>query len=448
MVQISDQNYPKYVAHHEKVLWTRFIIVFLGLWLFFTPIAFDYYMTSRIVMINDMAIGAAVVLFGLFAFSPTSKFFPYLLAILGIWLNFAPLVFWAPQPIMYLNDTLVGCLIIAFSILIPSVPGEFLNQGPEVPAGWTYNPSSWPQRLPTMCLAVVSWFLARYMATYQLGYTENMWDPFFGNNGTLQVITSDLSDSFPISDAGLGAMAYCIEFLMGAKGGVRRWYTMPWLVVIFGILVVPLGIVSILLVCSQPIIVHHWCTWCLTAATCCMFMITFAVNEVIAACQYIVSECAKGRSWWDVLWHGGAPSGATKDTRTPGFINSRGKIFSCMRWGVTLPWNLLLTAAFGIWLMVSPTVLNLTGWTANLNYIVGALTVVFSYVSLAEVARACRFLIAFFGIWEVVSVWVMNYPPFSHGTWINFVVGILMIIVCLPRGAIHEKYGSWDRFIF
>ncbi len=449
MAERTESKYKQYVAHHEKILWTRFIMVFLGLWLFFVPVAFDYYNTSHHVMINDMAMGVLVVICAFFAFSPTSKFFPYLLAIVGIWLNFAPLIFWAPTPIMYLNDTLVGCLIIAFSILIPSVPGEFLyDDAPSVPPGWTYNPSSWPQRLPTMCLAVISWFFARYMATYQLGYTNNMWDPFFGNEGTLQVITSSLSKSFPVSDAGLGAMAYCIEFLMGAKGGTRRWFTMPWLVVCFGILVVPLGIVSILLVCSQPIIVHHWCTWCLAAATCCMFMITFAINEVVAVCQYILSECKKGRGWWDVLWNGGTPNDATKDTRTPGFLNSKGQIFSCLRWGVTLPWNLVLTAFFGMWLMVSPYALGLTGMAANSNYVFGALTVVVSYVCMAEVVRAGRYFIVLFGAWEIVSVWVLNYPPFSQGVWINFVIGILMIFTCIPKGKIREKYGTWDRMIF
>lgn len=447
MGKVSEHDYPKYVQEHEKVMWTRFIMVFLGLWLFFVPICFDYYMRSNIVFINDMACGAAIVFFGICSFSPTSKFFPYLLAIIGIWLNFAPLVFWAPQPIMYLNDTLIGCLVIAFSILIPGVPGESLCQGNETPPGWSYNPSSWPQRLPTMFLAVISWFIARYMATYQLGYTTNMWDPFFGNNGTLQVITSKLSQSFPVSDAGLGAMAYCIEFLMGAKGGVRRWYTMPWLVVCFGILVVPLGIVSILLVCSQPIIVHHWCTWCLVAATCCMFMITFAINEVVAVCQYILSECKKGRGWWDVLWAGGEPDDATPDKRTPGFLNSKGQIFSCLRWGVTLPWNLVITAFYGIWLMVSPTVLHLQGFTADNNYVAGALTVVTSYVCMAEVVRAGRYLIILFGAWEVVSVWFLDYPPFGELTWINFAVGILMILTCLPKGKVIEKYGTWDKYI-
>lgn len=447
MADHSHKNYPLLVKHHEKILWTRFVLVFLGLWLFFIPIAMGYMGYSKSIMVNDMVVGVLVVLCALFSFSPTSKFFPYFLAILGVWLNFAPLAFWAPLSVMYLNDTLVGSLIIAFSILIPSVPGEALYEGPATPPGWSYNPSSWPQRLPTMFLAVISWFLARYMAAYQLGYIDVMYDPFFGDNGTIKVITSALSESFPISDAGMGAMAYCLEFLLGAKGGVRRWYTMPWLVVIFGILVVPLGIVSIILVCSQPIIVGNWCTWCLIAAGCCMFMVTFAVNEVIAACQYILSEHKKGRSWWNALWIGGEPSGATPDTRTPGFLNSKGKIFSAMGWGVTLPLNLFVTAACGIWLMVSPSIFSMKPMMANSCYITGALTVVCSFISMAEVIRAVRLFIAVLGVWTLISVITFAPAAMASRPWLNLVAGVLMIIFCLPRGKIREKYGTYDRFI-
>lgn len=41
---------------------------------------------------------------------------------------------------------------------------------------------------------------------------------------------------------------------------------MPWMVVMFGIFVVPLGIVSIVLVMLQPIGVGAWCALCLIAA--------------------------------------------------------------------------------------------------------------------------------------------------------------------------------------
>ncbi len=142
MADVSQKTYNELVENHEKIFWTRLVLIFFGLWLFFVPIAFGYLSSSKIVMINDMAMGVLVILFALFSFSPSSKFFPYGLAVIGIWLNFAPLAFWAPMGTMYLNDTLVGSLIIAFSILIPGVPKEALYTGPETPPGWSYNPSS------------------------------------------------------------------------------------------------------------------------------------------------------------------------------------------------------------------------------------------------------------------------------------------------------------------
>lgn len=51
-----------------------------------------------------------------------------------------------------------------------------------------------------------------------------------------------MSHSLPVSDAGLGSLAYTIEFLMGYMGATSRWRTMPWMVTIFGILVIPLGV--------------------------------------------------------------------------------------------------------------------------------------------------------------------------------------------------------------
>lgn len=448
MAHYSQGDHKQICQHHEKIIWSRFALLFLGAWLFFTPLTFGYYAQSKMVMHNDMLCGLLIFIFAFFAFSPTSKFFPYLIAIIGIWLNFAPLVFWAPTSTMYLNDTLVGSLVIAFSILIPQIPGESLYQGVAIPKGWDYNPSSWPQRLPTMILAVISWFFARYMAAYQLGYIDQMWDPFFGDQGTIKVITSDLSKSFPISDAGMGAMAYCLEFLLGAKGGVRRWYTMPWLVVCFGILVVPLGVVSILLVCSQPIIVGHWCTWCLAAATCCMFMITFAVNEVIAVGQYIHSECKSGRGWWDVLWSGGTPKAGTMDEKTPSLFQSPGKVFSAMGWGVTLPWNLLVTAACGVWLMTMPATMILNSNAANFDYVMGALVVVCSFISMAEVIRSVRYVIGLVGIWNLAAVWLFQIPVDGSRPWMQLVIGVLMILFCIPKGKVKHSYGSYDKFIF
>ena len=51
--------------------------------------------------------------------------------------------------------------------------------------------------------------------------------------------------------------------------------------VVFGILVVPLGVVSITLIVLQPIAVGAWCTPCLIAAAAMLVMISLTLDEVV-----------------------------------------------------------------------------------------------------------------------------------------------------------------------
>ena len=91
---------------------------------------------------------------------------------------------------------------------------------------------------------------------------DSVWDPFFRGDGELNgsetVITSAVSKAFPIADAGFGAVAYGLDVLTGAIGDRRRWRTMPWLVLIFGLLIIPLGLVSIVFIMIQPTIIGAW----------------------------------------------------------------------------------------------------------------------------------------------------------------------------------------------
>ena len=107
------------------------------------------------------------------------------------------------------------------------------------------------------------------------GYIDRIWEPFFGD-GTVRVLTSEMSKMWPISDAGLGAAAYTFEFLMAWMGGKTRWRTMPRMVTFFFILVVPLGLTHIALVISQPVVVGAWCTLCLAAAAVMLVMIPYS----------------------------------------------------------------------------------------------------------------------------------------------------------------------------
>ncbi|MFD2515367.1 hypothetical protein ACFSRY_15950 [Pontibacter locisalis] len=50
----------------------------------------------------------------------------------------APLIFWSPSAAAYINDTMVGALIIALTILVPGMPNMimYMEMGPQVPPGW------------------------------------------------------------------------------------------------------------------------------------------------------------------------------------------------------------------------------------------------------------------------------------------------------------------------
>lgn len=444
MVEMTPEIREKIKRNfHEKMVWTRFGTLFLGLWLLASPVTFGYAHTHS--RFSDWISGLLLILFGLISMKPNLSGWIWGGCVVGIWLQFAPLLFWAQESVIYVNDTLIGVLAIAFCVLVPLRPPQ-LEIGPLIPSGWTYNPSSWQQRIPVILFAVIGWFIARYLASYQLHYISTVWDPFFGL-GTQKVITSMISQEFPVPDAGLGAMAYSLEAIMGAKGGVRRWHTMPWIVVIFGILVVPLGFTSIILVMLQPIAVGAWCGLCLFIAACMLIMLALTIDEVVAVCQYLHRIRREGKPFWRIFFKGSEYSVDSVDTRTPSFHDSPGKVFRSMVWGVTIPWNLVLTALIGVWLLFSDPILGLKGILAHNSDVCGALIVVFSVISWAEVVRAFRYINILIALWFGIAPWIL--PGGTSLVMVHSgIVAIVVIILSLFRGKIKEKYGTWDRFIF
>ncbi len=320
--------------NQNKSPWTHYAIIGLGLWLIACTFSFTQH--SLPMAVSDIVCGILLIAISLYDLTFRQIWPRWTLSVVAVWLQFAPLAFWAPEAVTYLNDTLVGALVIALAVLIPKDPIEEAVSGASIPKGWSYNPSSWPQRIPIIFLGFFAWMFARYMACYQLGYLDNVYDPVFGN-GTRDVITSTVSKEFPVADAGLGAMAYTIETLMGAHGGVKRWHTIPWFVVLFAILVVPLGFTSIVLIMLQPIMVGHWCFWCLLTAVCMLFMIALALDEVIAVLHFLHQSKKKG-NFSKVFWRGGHAEGEETDSRTPSVASY--KMAGSMIWGISFPWNL------------------------------------------------------------------------------------------------------------
>jgi hypothetical protein len=433
----------------EKWLWTNFTVISLGLWLITSPFTFGY--SSGRMAWNDVISGVLLAAFAGLALFPRYDFWGrWGACFVGVWLQFAPLVLWAPSAAAYANDTIVGAFAIALTILVPMMPGmahhmAMMKPGPAIPPGWTYNPSSWHQRAPMIALALLGWFVSRYLAAVQLGYIPAAWEPFFGQ-GTHNVLHSEMSQMWPISDAGLGATAYTFEMLMGWMGGKNRWRTMPWMVLFFFILVVPLGLVHVVLVISQPIVVGYWCTLCLLAAFLMLCMIPFAVDEVIAMGQFMTASVRAGKPFWRTFWVGDTMEGGGPDERTPHYGAPALSMGPPMAWGVVPTWPLLASAALGLWLMLSPAVLGSEGTMADSDHLVGPLVFTIAVISMAEVVRVGRFLNVLLGVWIVVAPWLLSGAPASS-TWNSVLVGAATLILSFPRGRIHERYGGWDKYI-
>lgn len=148
------------------------------------------------------------------------------------------------------------------------------------PHGWAYNPSAWSQRIPVIVLGVVGMCVAAYLAAFQLGFVSTVWDPVFGARSTAHVLESPVSTLFPVSDALLGAIGYAGDWFFGAVGGTRRYRTMPWVVIVFGLFIIPFGGTSVALALMMPTFVGAWCFLCLLNALIAVVMIPMAWDEV------------------------------------------------------------------------------------------------------------------------------------------------------------------------
>lgn len=179
---------------------------------------------------------------------------------------------------------------------------------------WEYNASGWRQRIPICLLAAVAFVIAAYMALYQWRLISDVWDPIFGEQSK-HVLDSAVSERmrgwFRIPDAALGAIAYLGDAIFGLAGSTRRWQYRPWMVILFGIDVIPLGIVSAVLVFMQGAVVGAWCFLCLVTAVISLVLVYLAYDEVWSCLLYLRRVWRRTRNpyvLWNVFWGRAEPA--------------------------------------------------------------------------------------------------------------------------------------------
>jgi nucleoside-diphosphate-sugar epimerase len=443
---------------HGRFRWAHFVNIAFGTWLLASPPLLG--VAQQEMVRSDVMAGAALIIFATFALSWQATWARYASAAVGFWLVFAPLVFWTTNGAAYLNDTLIGTLVIAFALAFPPEPGVSplaAMRGPTIPPGWSYNPSDWTQRMPIIALAFVGLYASRYLAGYQLELLDHVWEPFFaGNpadpqNGTEEIVTSAVAEAWPVSDGGLGAITYILEILTGVIGLRARWRTMPWLVVVFGLMIVPLSVTSISFVIIQPIVIGTWGTLTLIAAAAMLIQIPYAVDELIASLQFVRRRVRVGQSWLRVFFAGDTDERSADDDghsrvladefdRSPFAV-----VKDMLVGGVGFPWNLALSAVIGSSLLFTRLTFGTTGTMANADHVIGFLVLTTLSIAAAEATRVVRYLNVLFGAALLITPF-----PFDASTaaMINSIVcGVSLIALSFRRGPIRQRYGTWQPLI-
>lgn len=399
-------------------VWAFFVLAALGLWLITAPACFQFH--NKALVLSDIASGLGLILLSLCSRNRPRQSVLWLIASIGIWIQFAPLLFWESIPAAYFTNVLIGSLVITFCVVLFPLPGELSNEGPSIPPGWDYNPSSAPKRLPIAILVFFCWTISRYLAMYQLGFIDTVWDPFF-HPGTKAVISSSVSKDFPVSDAGLGALCYTIEFFSVCQGGRARWRTAPWLVLVFGILVIPVGLTSVTLMILQPLVVGTWCTLCLVTAGCMLLAVPIAIGEVLASLAFL------RKYGWKNLFKGGECPEASEEKESASLNAPVSALCKMGFQGMSVPWNLALSAFLGIFLMATPALFGVKGILFDLDPILGALSVSVSIIAFSDKARMVRLILPVFAVALIACALIEQEFLFLHLT-IALFLGVLGLI--------------------
>ena len=446
-------------AEHGQWRWAHMVNISLGSWLLTQPLIVGVQEPG--LRTAEMAAGVLLMVAAGLSLSWRAVWARWLCAGTGAAVMALPFLGSTASAAAYLSDTLVGALIFGLAVCSKPEPGSSAvaaMTGPTVPPGWSYNPSGWAQRLPIIVLALLGLYVSRYLAGYQLGHIPELWDPFFAGsptdprNGTEEIVTSWISTSLPVSDAALGGYTYLLEILTGLVGSRRRWRTAPWLVLMFGLMIVPLGITTILFIVIQPIVLGTWSTLALVGGAAVLIQIPYSLDELLATGQFLRRRVRAGQPGLRVLFLGDTDElPAAADTLkaiedSDEFDQPLGVVLkSIVGGGVSLPWNLALAGVVGMSLLFTRVTLGAEGALADAHHLIGCAVLTVVAIAAADVARPARALNALLGVGLMFLPFLFDTNTLQFAVTLS--LGLALVLLSARRGPIQERYGSWDRLL-
>ena len=446
-------------SEHGQWRWAHVVNIGLGSWLLTQPLILGVQEAG--LRSAEMAMGLLLMVAAGLALSWRAVWARWLCAGIGAIVMALPFLWSTTSAAAYLSDTLVGALIFGLAVCSKPEPGSSAvaaMTGPMVPPGWSYNPSGWAQRLPIIVLALLGLYVSRYLAGYQLGHIPALWDPFFvgsptdPRNGTEEIVTSWVSTALPVSDAALGGYTYLLEILTGLVGSRRRWRTAPWLVLLFGLMIVPLGITTILFIVIQPVVLDTWSTLALVGGAAVLIQIPYSLDELLATAQFLRRRVRAGQPWLRVLFLGdtddlpvaGDRLNAREDSDE--FDRPLGAVVkSIVGGGVSLPWNLGLAGLIGLSLLFTRVTMGAEAGLADAHHIIGCAVLTVVAIAAADVARPARALNALLGIGLMFAPLLFDADKLQFAMTLG--LGLALVLLSVRRGPILERYGAWNRLL-
>jgi hypothetical protein len=176
--------------------------------------------------------------------------------------------------------------------------------------------------------------------------------------------------------------------------------------------------------------------------------IPYSLDELIATIQFLRRRVKAGRNWLRVLLFGDTDE--MEEQRDAKQIDEfdrapRAVFREMVGGGVSLPWNLALSALIGLSLLFTRITLGAEGGMANSDHLIGSLVLTVTSLAAAEVARPFRFLNALLGAALFVTPFV--YAASITATIASTACGVALVALSIRRGSIRERYGGWSRLI-
>lgn len=422
--------------YHNQLNFLNMMNILWGGWLIFDSIT---HATSSGMMISSILSSVLVMIFSGLSLWLLWQWPRWLSAIVGVWILLAPLAFWTKTAADYSMGNILGFLIILCGAFQPKK--QYIPVPPVIdnPPGWDYNPSAWMQRIPIIVLAFLGFFIARYMAAFQLGHMDSVWDPLFKDQ-TKTILSSDISKAFSISDAGLGAFSYLLDAISGLIGDRHRWRTMPWMVILFGLMIIPPGVTSIALVILQPVAVNAWCFLCLLTAIIMLLMVAPALDEIVATIQFLRLSHKSGKPFWRTFLHGEAITNLEIMALPAEGI---GKRFS-PKYKLKIPIPLAGSIVLSTVLMFLPAYYSMEGFSSNLIYFSAALIFTFSMIAISEIARLVRFINILISGILITGIWLTD-GIILEASLVVTLISLCITVFSLPKGKFRHHFGSYDK---